>query len=166
MRDTLKEVKNPRMRKVTLRKFDAGGVPPKLQAARAYDAPDALAFDIDMSWSSELSAELELTTAGPLGARVPCSVANVRFAGPVRLIATPLVETPPGFGALLVSLPSVPRVGLDVKVAGGEVTKVPWLRQEIIDAIQESIAKDLLWPNRMVLPQSGAAVFGLIIGNH
>ena len=48
MRDALREVKNPNMRKATLKKFAAGGVPPKLQAARAYDAPDALAFDIDM----------------------------------------------------------------------------------------------------------------------
>lgn len=33
---------------------------------------------------------------------------------------------------------------------------VPSMMQEILDAIQGSIAQDLLWPKRMVLPQSGA----------
>ena len=79
-------------------------------------------------WNSELTAELDLVTSR-IGARVPVTVANVRFAGPVRLIATPLLDSPPGFGALLVSFPTAPRISLDVKVAGGEVTKVPWLRQ-------------------------------------
>ena len=156
-RDTLASVQNPRLKKLELKRFSAGAAPPKLQAARAYDADDALAFDIDLTWDSELSAELELVVAGGgLNPRVPCSVRNVRFAGPVRVVATPLLESAPGFGALLVSLPSAPRIGLDVRVAGGEVTKVPWLRGEIEEQIQANIAKDLLWPNRMVLAQTKA----------
>ena len=59
-------------------------MPPKLQAARAYDAPDALAFDIDLAWESEIDAEIDLVLKGGIGARVPCSVKNVAFAGPVR----------------------------------------------------------------------------------
>ena len=49
-RETLSAVRNPRVRQLTLRKFSAGTVPPRLIAARAYDAPDALAFDVDTQW--------------------------------------------------------------------------------------------------------------------
>ena len=152
-RETCKGVRNSRVKRLTLRKFDAGAVPPKLIAARAYDATDALAFDVEMRWTSELTAEMEMTLAGPLGARVPVSVRNLRFEGPVRLVATPLVNVAPGFGALLISLPSAPRIGLDVSVAGGEVTKLPWLRDEIVTAMQANIADELLWPRRLVLDQ-------------
>ena len=158
-RETCKGVRNSRVKRLTLRKFDAGAVPPKLIAARAYDATDALAFDVEMRWTSELTAEMEMTLAGPLGARVPVSVRNLRFEGPVRLVATPLVNVAPGFGALLISLPSAPRIGLDVSVAGGEVTKLPWLRDEIVTAMQANIADELLWPRRLVLdPEEADAV--------
>ena len=42
-REICKSVRNSRVKRLVLRKFDAGAVPPKLLAARAYDAPDALA---------------------------------------------------------------------------------------------------------------------------
>ena len=130
-----------------------------------------------------------LAGAGPIGAKIPVAVRNVRFEGPVRLVATPLLPSAPGFGALLVSLPTAPRLGLDVRVAGGEITKLPWLypprrgptprlqpprhspiggsspmvdrRDEITQAVQGALARDLLWPNRLVLPQSAAPV-GLV----
>ena len=62
-------MQNPRLKKLELKRFSAGAAPPKLQAARAYDADDALAFDIDLTWDSELSAELELVVAGGEGSK-------------------------------------------------------------------------------------------------
>lgn len=105
------------------------------------------------SRESDLSAELDLIVSGGPGLKVPVSVRNFRFAGPVRLVATPLLPAPPGFGALLVSLPAAPSIGLDVRIAGGEITKLPWLREEIEQAMQAAIAQDLLWPRRMVIAQ-------------
>lgn len=158
-RDTLRGLRNERVRELRVRKFSAGSVPPKLLAARAYDAPDALAFDVETRWPSELSLDLDLVVGGrgPLsGARVPVAVRNLLFEGHLRLVATPLLAAAPGFGALLVSLREPPRISFDVSVAGGEVTKLPWLRDEIEQAVQGAIAKDLLWPNRLVLPTASA----------
>lgn len=154
---TLRDVRNPRVKSLSLRKFSAGAKPPKLLAARAYDAPDSLAFDIEVRWESEIAADIDMVVGGgPLSPRVPVTVRNFRFDGPVRLVATPLLSDPPGFGALLLSLPAAPRIGLDVRVAGGEVTRLPWLRDEIEQAMQDAIAKDLLWPNRLVISQARA----------
>ena len=114
-----------------------------------------MAFDVDVLWKSEAVAEVEMVTAG-LGARLPISVRNVRFEGTLRVIFAALTAERPGYGALLVSLPVQPKIGLDVRVAGGEVTKLPWLRAEIEKAIELAVAEQLLWPRRLVVPADRA----------
>eukprot|EP00967_Tisochrysis_lutea_P071017 scaffold94057_cov30-Tisochrysis_lutea.AAC.2 len=149
----LSELKSSRVKKVQLKSFSAGEEPPRLLSARAYDLGElAMAFDVEIDWRSNLAAEIELTPTGVLGARVPIGVRNVVFSGTVRVILAPLTTQLPGFGAALVSLVSQPEVGLDVKVAGGEVTKLPWLRAELQKVIESSIADQLLWPRRLVIP--------------
>lgn len=149
----LAEVQSPRIKSARLRSFSAGSVSPRLLSARAYDLGDrALAFDVEIDWRSGLDAEMDLIPKGVLGARVPISVRNVVFAGTVRLILAPLVPEPPGFGAALISFVSQPEVGLEVRVAGGEVTRLPWLRAELQKAIEGGIAQQLLWPRRLVIP--------------
>ena len=56
-------------------------------------------------------AEIDATTTG-VGARVPVSVRNLRFNGPVRVIVTDLTPDAPGYGAVLLSLPSRPEVAM------------------------------------------------------
>ena len=89
-----------------------------------------IALDVDVSWQSAIKAEVELTTTR-VGARVPVSVRNLRFEGAIRLMVVGLQSSEPGYGAILVSFPSAPKVGLDLTVAGGELTKLPWLRTEV-----------------------------------
>lgn len=140
------------LRDLKLTGFSIGTKSPKLEAARVYDlGSDAMAFDCDVVWNSELEADIKVYLAGGL-ARLPVSVKNVRFDGVIRVVLTPLVKKAPGYGAALISFPSVPSIGLDVRVAGGEVTRVPWLRSELMSAIQKGIADDFLWPRRLVVP--------------
>lgn len=152
LEDTLDQVSNPNVRRLVLQEFDAGTIPPLLQAARVYDlGKEALAFDIDFVWRSNLTAKILVITKR-FGFKVPVTIKDVRFAGTVRVQLTPLTKTPPGYGAALVSFPSVPEIGLNVNVAGGEVTKVPWLRDELLAGIEKSIESELLWPKRNVIP--------------
>lgn len=118
-----------------LRSFSVGDASPQLTAARAYDLGDeTIGFDVDMAWESNLVASLEAVPdvvslsafdASPLGiAKLPISVRNLRFVGPVRVLVTDLMAAPPGYGAILVSLPAPPEISLEVIVAGADVTKV------------------------------------------
>ena len=150
--ESLRGVQTAQLRGLELRSFSAGSIPPRLVSARTYELEGALACDFDVRWESALTAKIDLLPSGGMGARVPVSVSNVRFAGPVRLILTPLLKSAPGYGATLLSLLAMPKVGLDVKVAGGEVTKVPWLRSELERAIEKAVAEQCLWPRRIVLP--------------
>jgi len=150
-RQSLKEAAaaNPRMKQMKLRKFDAGRAAPRLLAARAYElGSDAIALDIDMTWQSEIEVQL---TVGAL----PVAVNNVRFDGPIRVVATPLSDEPPGVGALLFSVPGQPRINMDIKVAGGELTKLPWLRSEVEKVIRKAVDDNVLWPRRLVVPMEG-----------
>lgn len=143
---------NPNVRRLRLKRFKMGSKPPRLMAARLYDlGPETIATDVDVEWMSDLSADIEVVTKA-VGARVPVAVRNLRFTGQVRLMVTQLQASPPGYGAILVSFPAAPSVGFDVRVAGGELTKLPWLRSELQKVIQSSVAEQLLWPRRMVIP--------------
>eukprot|EP00978_Attheya_sp_CCMP212_P010396 scaffold25190_cov53-Attheya_sp.AAC.4 len=152
LRETLAGVKNKNIKKVALLEFTAGSKSPQLIAARVYDlGADAMAFDCDVNWNSDVQAKINVITAGGM-ARVPVSIRNVSFNGVVRIILSPLIKEQPGFGALLVSLPSLPKIGIDVRVAGGEITRVPWLRSELMASIQKGMSEELLWPHRLVIP--------------
>ena len=157
LRDSLADVKVKQIKKLTLASFSAGTKAPKLEAARIYDLnKEAMAFDCDVTWDSELEATVRVTMAGGL-ARVPITIKNVRFQGVIRVIFTPMISAYPGFGATLISLANKPTIGLDIKVAGGEVTRVPRLRAELLKAIQQTVHDTLLWPKRVVVPSVGLA---------
>jgi len=143
--------KQKTIKKMTLSSFSAGNRPPVLDAARVYDVKNAMAFDYTVKWDSELDASVQIYTVGGL-ARVPVSLKNMKFEGTVRVVLTPLVKMPPGYGAILMSFAKPPKINMDIRVLGGELTKLPFLRYEITSAIQKAIADQLLWPRRAVIP--------------
>jgi hypothetical protein len=152
LKDSLSSMKSTStIKRVTLSSFTAGTNAPVLEAARVYDVENAIAFDYDVHWDSQIEATMNVYTAGGL-ARLPVTIKKLKFDGVVRVILSPLTKAAPGFGAILVSLPSAPKIGLDVRFAGGEVTKLPWLRTELMSEIQKGIADELLWPQRVVIP--------------
>lgn len=152
LRDTLKNIKPSKaIKKMTLKSFKAGRVPPTFLAARAYDVENCIAIDFDIDWASEVEASFNLFTAGGL-AKVPVSIKSIDFSGIVRVVLTPLRPDPPGYGATLISFPTSPKLSLDVKVLGGELTKLPFLKKEITSLLQKSIKEELLWPRRNVVP--------------
>jgi hypothetical protein len=58
----------------------------------------------------------------------------------------------PGFGASLLSFAKKPEIGLDLRVAGGEVTKVPWLKANMENELVKGLEETMLWPKRIVAP--------------
>jgi len=151
--DALRDVKNPNIRSLQLKEFTVGDKAPEFLAFRVYDLKqDAMAFDVDTKWVSDLEAKLIMVTKR-IQLRVPVTVRKVRFEGTIRIILTPLTAEPPGYGAILVSFPSVPDINLDVNVAGSEITRVPWLRTELVKELQKTIETQFLWPQRLVIPE-------------
>ena len=153
--DEVETVANGNVQKAKLSYFNAGEEGPKLEAARVYDlGSDAVAFDFDVVWDSAMEATIQVYTAGGL-ARLPVTLTNAQFHGTVRVVLCPLIKEQPGWGATLYSFPSMPKINMDIRVAGGEVTKVPRLRAELISAIENSIEASMIWPKRAVVPSLG-----------
>ncbi|KAL1527480.1 hypothetical protein AB1Y20_016145 [Prymnesium parvum] len=152
LRQACNDVRDARVRRISLKRFVPGNKAPRLLTARIYDmGPHALAFDVDCTWNSNIQADFEVVSK--VGAKWPVKLRNLKFSGPIRLIVEPLLEKPPGYGALLLSLPAPPKVAMDIRLAAGlELTKVPFLRTELEKAIQNACAEQLLWPRRIVLP--------------
>ena len=57
---------------------------------------------------------------------------------------------------MLLSLPAPPTVGMDLRVVGGEITKIPWLRTELEEQLLAAIDEVMLWPRRIVVPAEAA----------
>lgn len=151
-RDSLERMPSQKtIRKMKLTSFNGGTRAPMLEAARVFDVDGAIAFDYDVKWLSEIEATVELSTFGGI-ARVPISLRDFSFEGVVRVILAPLSKKAPGYGATLISLPAPPKMNVNVKVLGSEVTRLPFLRAEITSAMQKAITGELLWPRRAVHP--------------
>lgn len=73
-------------RKMRLRRFTVGKVAPQLLGARAYELErDALGFDLDISWESQMVANIDVVPASSVATigALPVSVRNIVFKGPV-----------------------------------------------------------------------------------
>ena len=149
--NALREIKNPNIRMIKLEQCNIGSVVPTLMSGRGYDVKDAMALDLDVEWLSKLEAKMKMTTkVGRVN--IPVTVKNLRFEGTVRVVLTPLTNEPPGFGAVLISFPKAPSIGLDISVSRMELTKTPWIRDELLKEIQTAVAEQFLWPRRIIIP--------------
>lgn len=164
MADSIANVKHPNVKKMILKGVKAGTAAPLLTGARFYDVGDrAMAFDVDVKWTSEVTATMDVVPemglltdlGGDLGGltRVPVMVHNVNFDGTIRVLMAELTREDPGYGAVVLSFPDPPQLSLDVRVLGGlEVNRVPWLRRVVVDATKTWIKEEMLWPQRMLIP--------------
>ncbi|KAL7530488.1 hypothetical protein ACHAXR_007531, partial [Thalassiosira sp. AJA248-18] len=142
---------NSQIRKLVLTKFSMGDIAPRILEARLFDLGSRdMAFDLEMNWRSNARADLDLRVSS-FGAKIPVTIQNLRFEGPVRLILVGLRPEEPGWEALLISLPRPPQIGFDIKVAGGLITQIPWLRNEVAKMLDDAVAEEVLWPRRAVV---------------
>lgn len=65
---------------------------------------------------------------------------------------TPVIDQAPGYGAMLLSFTKAPNISLDLEVLGTKITKLKFLKKEIMSQIKKSIEQDMLWPRRQVIP--------------
>ncbi len=155
--NSIGNMKHKNMKRMILKRVNAGKSAPLLTGARFYDVgEETMAFDLDMKWSSDVTADMEVVPAMGLPgdlAKVPVQMHNVGFDGTVRVMLAKLQRNEPGYGAIVVSFPDPPSISLDIKLVGGlEVNRVPWLRNVVSDATKTWIKEEMLWPQRMIIP--------------
>lgn len=142
---------NNQIRSLVLKKFSMGDIAPRILEAKLFDLGNRdMAFDLDLRWRSNVRADLEMRVTS-FGTKIPVTIQNLRFEGPIRLILVGLMPQEPGWEALLISFPRPPQIGFDLKVAGGLITQIPWLRNEVAKNLDNAVAQEMLWPRRAVV---------------
>jgi hypothetical protein len=166
----ISEVDNPNIGKIEIHGFKAQSAP-RFHSGRIYDlGAEAMAFDADTVWNDAFDAtpwrfdscpntqcEVCWPDSDHSGAAdrpppwIRCYSMQVcaQLFGP---FVSAVLRTNSAHFSNFDSFPKSPRLELDIDVAGGEITKVPWLKKELADAIIGIIEKEMVWPNRIVSP--------------
>lgn len=154
---------NPNIAEIQLKRLKILSTPRLMRGAYYYlndpgDGNDQnssmMAFEKHFLWNNAFELEVKVTTK-KLGLVLPVRLYNVKLKGLLRILLTPLLDEPPGFGAIVTSFVNPPKVErLQMDVAGVEraIGKVPWLRDELLTQLDQAFRDNLVWPKRTVQP--------------
>ncbi|EFJ50223.1 hypothetical protein VOLCADRAFT_89131 [Volvox carteri f. nagariensis] len=120
---------------------------------------EAIEVEVDFQWQGDptigLFVEAYLTPGGGT-VRLTPRLKELAVAGTVRLVLTPLVPYPPGFGAIQVSMPRAPQLSFSFDLgpgalgAGGGVVTGP-VAAFLQPLLQDIVGEALVWPERVVV---------------
>ena len=88
---------------------------------------------------------------------VTAGVRDVRVEGRSRLILSPTIPHLPFVGGLQLLFLERPRVQFSFQGAARLADKLPSIQEKVVDDLEEELSKEVVWPNRIVLPLSSAA---------
>uniref|UniRef100_A0A7I4EFI1 Uncharacterized protein n=1 Tax=Physcomitrium patens TaxID=3218 RepID=A0A7I4EFI1_PHYPA len=136
---------------LTLDKFQLGKTPPQIDGIRIQRlVKGQVHMDMDFKWAGTGDIVLNI---GFMGSKLPVQLKNLSFFATIRVIFQ-LSEEIPCISALVVALLSKPKfqVSYKLNVLGGFNNNLPGLSDMIEDMVESSIADQLEWPHRIVLP--------------
>ncbi|KAI5058184.1 hypothetical protein GOP47_0026354 [Adiantum capillus-veneris] len=111
---------------------------------------DEASIEADLQWTAEREQiKVKVKTVGP---DFKVKVQNIRVMATIKIVLKPLIDTIPGFGAILVSLSGVPVVDFDLKIAEGDANALPGIERMIDNSIRNAVEDMLVWPNRIICP--------------
>lgn len=104
----------------------------------------------------EIMLDIEILYAGDLQVKVnakniKAGVKDVQFHGDIRVILKPLCNRIPFFATMTVFLLKMPEIDFNL-IAIANAFDLPGLRKLIDSVIEDTIAKTLVLPNRLVIP--------------
>ncbi|GLC43934.1 hypothetical protein PLESTM_001537200 [Pleodorina starrii] len=127
---------------------------------------EGIEVEVDFEWRGDptigLFVEAYLTPGGNT-VRLTPRLRELAAAGTVRLVLTPLVPYPPGFGAIQISMPRAPQLafsfdlGPSLGTGGGVAGPVAAFLQPLV---QDVLAEALVWPERVVVPLLSESLTG------
>ncbi|KXZ45000.1 hypothetical protein GPECTOR_59g607 [Gonium pectorale] len=135
---------------------------------------DGIEVELDFEWQGEPTVGLFVEAyVAPAVPGVPIGGGTVRLAprlrqvaaaGTLKLVLTPLLPYPPGFGAIQLSMPRAPQLGFAFDFGPGLMRGVEPLAG-LVSAflqplLQDVVAGALVWPQRVVLPVLPEALTG------
>jgi hypothetical protein len=131
-------------------RFSLGRNPPQICGVKAVPLHEedllALVVDLDVRWAGEPDVVLELSRLK----RVTLGLKNLQVSTMVRLVFTPIIEDPPFFQRMTVSLLHKPLIDFNVKVLGGpDIMSLPAISSWLHSALIGVTEKFIVWPKEV-----------------
>lgn len=134
-----------------LDKFHLGKIAPQIDGIKIQRLRKSqVHIDLDFKWGGDGDIVLNI---GVMGTELPVQLRKLSFFATVRVICQ-LSDEIPCISALVVALLPKPKFQIEytLKVIGGSTGAIPGLGEMIEDLVTSSVADQLEWPHRIVLP--------------
>jgi hypothetical protein len=106
----------------------------------------AMVVDLDVRWAGEPDVVLHLSRVK----RATIGLKNLQISTMVRLVYTPIIEDPPFFQRMTVTLLNRPLIDFTIKVLGGaDVMALPAISSWLHSAILSVTDRFIVWPKEV-----------------
>jgi hypothetical protein len=111
------------------------------------DVPNEVGLDIEFKWvAKEPEVQLDVSL---LGMVLPIAIDKLEAFGTVRIVFGPLCDWWPAFSDMQVAFIGKPKIDLDLRLIGGDITKFPVVERLLMNLIKNVLTKLMTWPNRL-----------------
>jgi len=140
-------------RAFTFTRISMGSARPRVENIRAHKpvpGKDRIVVDFDLIYLGD--ADIQVSLLG-----VAAGVRDVRVEGRARLVLCPTIPHLPFVGGLQLLFLDRPRIQFSFQGAARLAAKLPAIQEKVVEDLQEELSKEVVWPNRLILPLSSAA---------
>ena len=111
------------------------------------DVPNEVGLDVEFKWvAKEPEVQLDVSL---LGMALPIAIERLEAFGTVRIVFGPLCDWWPAFSDMQVAFIGKPKIDLDLRLIGGDITKFPVVERLLMNLIKNVLTKLMTWPNRL-----------------
>ena len=112
------------------------------------DVPNEVGLDIEFKWvAKEPEVQLDVSLLGMVV--LPIAIDRLEAFGTVRIVFGPLCDWWPAFSDMQVAFIGKPKIDLDLRLIGGDITKFPVVERLLMNLIKNVLTKLMTWPNRL-----------------
>ncbi len=135
---------------INFSRFSLGRSPPQICGIKAVPLHEedvlAMVVDLDVRWAGEPDVVLHLSRVK----RATIGLKNLQISTMVRLVFTPIIEDPPFFQRMTVTLLNRPLIDFTIKVLGGaDVMALPAISSWLHSAILSVTDRFIVWPKEV-----------------
>ena len=135
---------------INFSRFSLGRSPPQICGIKAVPLHEedvlAMVVDLDVRWAGEPDVVLHLSRVK----RATIRLKNLQISTMVRLVFTPIIEDPPFFQRMTVTLLNRPLIDFTIKVLGGaDVMALPAISRWLHSAILSITDRFIVWPKEV-----------------
>jgi len=133
--------------RINFSRFSLGRTPPQIFGIKAVPLHEedvlAMVVDLDVRWAGEPDVVLHLSRLK----RVTLGLKNLQVSTMVRLVFTPIIEDPPFFQRMTVTLLNKPFIDFTINVLGGpDIMSLPAVSSWLHAAILGLTDRFIVWP--------------------